>query len=64
MELEGSLHRLKQPATCPDIDPVESGPLILMLFFKNNFNIILHLRYLFPSGYFIRTQYAFIPTPH
>lgn len=66
MEPEGSLHHLKQPATCTYLEPDESSPHPLILLIKNNFNIILHLhsyctRYLFPLGYFIRTQYVFIP---
>ena len=61
MELEGSLQHSKQPATCPSLKPDQSNPRHLILFIKNNFNIIPHPPYLFPSGYSIKTQYPFIP---
>jgi len=44
MELDGSLQYLKQPATCPYLEPHEFSRLILKLFIKNNYNIILHAR--------------------
>jgi hypothetical protein len=66
MDLEGLLQHLKQPATCPYLEPDESSLRTLTLFIKQNFNIILHLRswcpsFLFPVSYYIRTLYAFIP---
>jgi len=61
MELEGLLQHTKQPATCSYLEPDESSPRTINLFIENYFNIILHLRHLYPSGYFIRTQYVFFP---